>query len=223
MSGFKRGAAARLLVQVTSNSEIALHRHCPRCKAERRFASSGKFRVNAQKKRIDAWLIFLCAVCNDRWNWPVHERRPVGALDPATLDALMRNDPALAARHGWAAVQAGNAVAARDPRVTLAIEEPATGATLTIEIVLAIGGDGLRLDRLLAQALALSRREIETMDRSGAIAVRPAAGKALRRAAGDGQRISIDLDRCSEATAARLRRLAGAQTPDLYCATLSPR
>src|SRR3954453_14796375 len=102
MSASKSGTAARILVEV--ESEIALHRHCPRCKLQRRFASSGKFRVNAQKKRIDAWLIFRCAAWGERWNSPVHERRPVGALDPKELDALMRNDPDLAARQGQAAM-----------------------------------------------------------------------------------------------------------------------
>jgi hypothetical protein len=210
MSGVKSGTAARLLVEVASKSEIALHRHCPRCKLPRRFASSGKFRVNAQKRRIDAWLIFRCTVCDDRWNWPVHERRSVGTLDPTELDALMRNDPDLAARHGWAATQAGNAAAEGDPTVSLIIQQPATNATRTIELVLAITGAGLRLDRLLAQALALARREIEAMDRTGAMTLRPAAPKALRRSAGNGQRITIDLDACSAETAARLRRRAQA-------------
>jgi hypothetical protein len=223
MSGFKGGTAARLLVQVASKSEIALSRHCPRCKQTRRFASSGKFRVNAQKKRIDAWLIFRCTACDDRWNWPVHARRPVGALDPMELDALMRNDPALAIRHGWAARQAGNAGAAPDPAVQLTILKPATGATRAIEIVLAIHGAVLRLDRVLAQALNLARREIEAMDEAAAVTVMPTARRALRRRAGDGQRISVDLERCSTDTAARLRHLAGAQLPDRYCATLSPR
>lgn len=219
MSGFKRGTAARLLVEVTSPSEIALTRHCPRCNLSRRFASSGKFRVNAQKKRIDVWLIFRCTVCDDRWNWPVHERRPVGALDPAELDALMRNDPALAARHGWAAVQAGNAGVDQAPDVRLSVIEPATGTTQMVEIVLAITGASPRLDRVLAQALGLARSEIEAL----AMTVAPAARKSLRRPACDGQRITVDLARCPEDTAARLRRRAEAQRPDLYCATLSPR
>jgi hypothetical protein len=223
MSGFKRGTAARLLVEVTSPSEITLSRHCPRCKLTRRFASSGKFRVNAQKKRIDAWLIFRCTACDDRWNWPVHERRPVGALDPAELDALMRNDPTLAARHAWAAVEAGNAGAAADPAVHVSVIAPATDATRVIEVVLAITGASLRLDRLLAQALNLARREIEVLDETAAMTVIPAARKTLRRPADDGQRITIDLARCSEDTAARLRRRAEAQPPDRYCATLSPR
>jgi hypothetical protein len=215
MSGFNRGAAARLLVQITSESALALHRHCPRCKLRRRFVSSGKFRVNAQKKRLDAWLIFRCTVCDDRWNWPVHERRPVGALDPMEFDGLMRNDPELATRHAAAAIQQSAAGIIQEPSIALSILEPATADARTIEIVIA--GAGLRLDRLLARALMLGRREIEALDQAAAITVVPAMRKALRRPAIDGQVICIDLAECSEDTAMRLRQRLAAQPPSLYC------
>jgi hypothetical protein len=219
MSGFKRGTAACLLVHVTSESAPALHRHCPRCKEPRRFVSAGKFRVNAQKKRIDAWLIFRCTICDDRWNWPIHERRPVGALDPAELDALMRNDHDLATRHAQAAMRECATTNApgqiEGPTIALTILAPATADTRTVEIIVA--GYGLRLDRLLAQALMLGRREVEALDRSAAISISPATRKALRRPAIDGQRICIDLSHCSAETAARLRQRLAVQPPSLYC------
>ncbi len=208
MSGFKSGEAARLLVQVSSLSEIGLRRHCPRCRLQRLFVSSGKFRVNAQKKRLDAWLIFRCSVCDDRWNWPVHERRPVGALDPRELDALMRNDPALAARHAQAALGQGVG-GTRETSLAVTVVQPAGAETNTIEIVVAVAGASLRLDRLLAQVLSIGRAEIEALSR----AVTPSTPKALRRPARDGQQIRIDLGLCSEDLAARLRRAV--QAPDL--------
>ncbi len=197
MSGCESGGAARLLVQLLSSaSEDAVHRHCPRCKMRRRFVHSGKFRVNAQKKRIDAWLIFRCTDCDDRWNWPIHERRPVGAIDPAELDALMRNDPGLVAHHAQAALRQSrpmdSAQTASSQAPVLTLLEPATADTRTVEIFLAVAGPGPgpRLDRLLAQALNMSRAEIDALNRSAAISVAPAIRKALRRSASDGQRIS---------------------------------
>jgi hypothetical protein len=217
MSGFNRGTAARLLVQVTSESATALHRHCPRCKQPRRFVSSGKFRVNAQKKRIDAWLIFRCTVCEDRWNWAIHERRPVGALDPTELDALMRNDPVLAARHAQQAMRncAPMTAMTEEPTLALTILAPATADTRTLDIVIA--GEGPRLDRLLARALRLGRREIDTLDGAAAITVLPTMRKPLRRPAIDGQRVCIDLGLCSGETVRRLRRRLAVQPPSLYC------
>ena len=134
----------------------------------------------------------------------------------------MRNDPALAARHGRAAMQQGAyAVGANDPTFRLTILEPVIGEAQALEITIAVTGASLRLDRVLARALRLGRREIEAL--GDAMTIPPAARKALRRQAIDGQRVTIDLADCAEATAARLRRLLADQAPDLYCATLSPR
>src|SRR5882762_2086658 len=102
MSTVSSDSVAYVLVRVSSNQQPHVRRHCPRCAAERPFASSSKCRVNAQRKTIDAWLIFLCADCDYRWNLPIHERRPVGAIDPIELEALMRNDAALAGRYAAA-------------------------------------------------------------------------------------------------------------------------
>lgn len=227
MSGFQRGEAARLLVQVSSTSETTLHRHCARCKTQRRFVSSGKFRINAQKKRIDVWLIFRCTTCDDRWNWPIHERRRVGAIDPMEFDALMRNDPDLAVRHVQAALRQSRTEGALQEgpsrSVALAVLEPATADTRAVEIILAIAGPSLRLDRLLAQALKLGRGEIDALDQAAAISVVPGGRKALRRPARDGQRILIDLRGCTAEITTRLRLRLDAQPPDLYGATLSPR
>ena len=212
MSGFKSGEAARLLVQVSSQSAVGVDRHCPRCKLRRLFVSSGKFRVNTQKKQLDAWLIFRCIVCDDRWNWPVHERRSVGTLDPRELEALMRNDPALAAQHGQAAL--GQSIGtAPESSLAVTVLQPATAETRAIEIVVTVTGAGLRLDRLLAQVLSVGRAEIDAL--SPAIATTPAGRKALRRPARDGQQIRIDLGICSEALAARLRRAVTVQASDL--------
>ena len=38
-------------------------RPCGACGAEAAFASTGQFRVNAQKKRLDVWLVYRCTTC----------------------------------------------------------------------------------------------------------------------------------------------------------------
>lgn len=69
---------------------------CSRCDARTPFISSDKFRVNAQKKRIDAWLVYRCVQCDQSWNFPVPERCPVNGIEPTILRALTENDSALA-------------------------------------------------------------------------------------------------------------------------------
>ncbi|MGI5484587.1 DUF1062 domain-containing protein [Streptomyces lavendofoliae] len=71
-------------------------RRCHRC-ASRRFRPDGRFRVNANHKLIDAWLLALCAGCGDTAKLTVLERTPVRSVRPESLDRLHDNDPALAA------------------------------------------------------------------------------------------------------------------------------
>jgi hypothetical protein len=53
-----------------------------------------KFRTNAQKKRIDVWLIYRCSTCDETWNLPIYERVAIGDLAPGEFQAIACNDPA---------------------------------------------------------------------------------------------------------------------------------
>src|SRR5262245_61978843 len=69
--------------------------NCNRCGGPRPFRCSGKFRLNANCKRLDAWLIYKCTSCDETWNRPVIERRAIRDFEPAMLAALEANDPIL--------------------------------------------------------------------------------------------------------------------------------
>jgi hypothetical protein len=71
-------------------------RRCHACASER-FRASGKFRVNANHKLIDAWLLALCTVCGDTTKLTVLERMNVRSVRPEFLDLLHDNDPGLTA------------------------------------------------------------------------------------------------------------------------------
>jgi hypothetical protein len=73
-----------------------VRRRCHVCASER-FRASGKFRVNANHKLIDAWLLVLCASCGDTVKLTVLERVNVRAVRPELLDRLHDNDPGLTA------------------------------------------------------------------------------------------------------------------------------
>jgi hypothetical protein len=62
-----------------------------------RFRASGKFRVNANHKLIDAWLLVLCTGCGGTAKLTVLERMNVRSVRPALLDRLHDNDPGLTA------------------------------------------------------------------------------------------------------------------------------
>src|SRR3954464_3754353 len=61
------------------------------------YETQGRFRVNANHKLLDVWLLALCAGCGETVKLTVLERVPVRAIDPSTLNRFHDNDPGLAA------------------------------------------------------------------------------------------------------------------------------
>jgi hypothetical protein len=71
-------------------------RRCHVC-ACGRFRAHGKFRVNANHKLLDVWLLALCTGCGTTTKITVRERVHVRSVPPDLLDRLHDNDPGLAA------------------------------------------------------------------------------------------------------------------------------
>ena len=81
---------------------------CSRCRDIRPFRCSEKFRLNANGKRLDAWLIYRCGSCDNTWNRPVLERRNRRDIDPAFLHALETDDPQWIRRYAFDAASLRN-------------------------------------------------------------------------------------------------------------------
>ena len=171
---------------------------CNRCHAIKPFASSGKFRLNANGKQLDAWLVYRCADCESTWNRPIFERRHVKDIDPAALHSLQSNDMELVRSIAFDA-QSLRCKSTRveefvdvDVRKEILIEgsEPWSAS----EIVLSVPTPtSLRLDRLLSTELDVSRSYISELARDGRLRVTPERGHELRRSIVDGTKITIIL------------------------------
>lgn len=74
-----------------------IRRRCPGCPSAQ-YRAHGKFRVNANHKLLDVWLLALCAGCGRTVKLTVLERTHVRAVDPSTLNRFHDNDPGLAAQ-----------------------------------------------------------------------------------------------------------------------------
>jgi hypothetical protein len=74
-------------------------KYCKKCKKKTEYASSGLFRVNAQRKSLDVWLIYKCKKCNTTWNLTVLSRVTTGSVPPDLLHGFHENDSALAKRY----------------------------------------------------------------------------------------------------------------------------
>lgn len=178
--------------------------NCRRCGAARPFRSSGKFRVNANGKQVDAWLIYKCTACDNTWNRPVLERRSVDGIDPCLLEALHRNEPALADRLacdiGDLRGGAAGASAVVAVRKEVLCEAPLSARWLSIRLAVP-QPVALRLDRLLAGELGLSRNHLQALQKAGRLVTAPDGPRMLRRPLRDGTCVTLDLAReCDGAT-----------------------
>lgn len=184
---------------------------CSTCGEPKPFQSSGKIRLNANGKRLDAWLIYRCVECEATWNRPIFERRPVRSLDAALVEAASESDPDFVRRHAFdvdaLARHAKRVETFPDVAVRRTVTVDAGPGTLALEIVLAVEMQpALRLDRLLASELGLSRSRLAFLHERGLILVEPVRKDVLRRPPGDGMRIAFDL--VAEPDATTLMRAA---------------
>ena len=171
--------------------------NCSRCGDVRSFASSGKIRLNANGRRIDAWLIYKCADCENTWNRPLLERRNVGEIDPATLRALETNDSAFVQKAAFdlddlkrRAVRIDESAAVFvDKSILSAPEPPFERLEIRLVVRAAIL---LRVDRLLANEFGCARARIQALSDGGRLTLHPHGARMLRRPVRDGMVIRAD-------------------------------
>jgi hypothetical protein len=172
--------------------------NCNRCGGARPYQCSGKFRVNANGKRIDVWLIYRCTGCENSWNFTILERRNRRDIEPTLLTALESNDPALARRFAFDAAGLRERVGRVEEfadvtvRKTLLDGDPASATALRLELRLE-GTTPLRLDRLLASELGLSRSRLQALDDRRRVIIEPDGARALRKPVRDGSAVRVDL------------------------------
>lgn len=173
-------------------------RHCVSCNATRPFTSSGRFRTNAQKKRVDVWLIYRCAVCDETWNMPIVERRPIAHMPPDQFQSFICNDPAAAARHAFdlSLLARHSDQIGQDATVAVQnrIDSGSFDDAVCLEIAIALNLPcRLRLDRLMARELGITRSALLRACEAGVFGLTQDLHKAMRAPVLNGQRICIDL------------------------------
>ena len=68
-----------------------LIKKCSHCDSER-FYCSDKFRMNAQKKNIDVWLIYRCVKCDNTCNLTLLSRSKPDLIDKTLFHSFSMND-----------------------------------------------------------------------------------------------------------------------------------
>jgi hypothetical protein len=134
---------------------------CSKCAKRSRFSCSETFRVNAQQRRLDVWLIYRCVVCDTTWNCRLMRRVAPTSIDPDLYAKVLANDRATSRRYAFDLdLLKRNGVRA-EPSSDVALEGPElcpdafSSGTVRILVTCALAGRW-RLDRLLAVKLGLS-------------------------------------------------------------------
>lgn len=144
-----------------------IRRRCLSCKSAL-YRTSGKFRINANHKLLDVWLLALCVGCGETIKLTVLERVHVRTIDPATLNRFHDNslelaatllpDPGLLRRNGitldWTdawTLRKTTEIGAIDTSVRFVQRIP------------------VRLTRLLSVGLEVSRSEVQRLIADGTL------------------------------------------------------
>lgn len=136
---------------------------CPGCGSETATTGEGRFRVNANGRLLDVWLLVRCVTCDRTIKLTVHERLPVGSLAAADLDGYRANDP------GLVASRLLDPLLARRNRFTLdwtgawRLHTPPERPDRAWPVQVRVAFDDpvpVRPERLIAHGLGLSRNEV---------------------------------------------------------------
>lgn len=74
-------------------------KYCKKCGKKTEHIYSGLFRINAQRKYLDIWLIYKCSDCDSTWNMTIYSRINPKSIAPEILDWFHSNNEELAKRY----------------------------------------------------------------------------------------------------------------------------
>jgi len=171
------------IYEVIPEGSYPVIRNCPGCGKKTAYYNTNRFRVNAGGSRIDVWLIYHCGICKHTLNLTIYERKPIKNIPPAKYRQFMDNEEGLAAAYG------------RDKRLFAKNKAIVDADGMKYQLKLLGGGSNpggenhliiknpwelkLRMDKLLAGLLKLTRNREKEMEKRGYIKVRQTGKKEL--------------------------------------------
>ena len=84
----------------TDQKEYKIIHKCARCGRKMTFISTRRFRVNANKNKLDVWLIYQCKKCRHTLNIPIYERVSPQKIPKELYEGFLDNDEELAIQYG---------------------------------------------------------------------------------------------------------------------------
>jgi hypothetical protein len=150
----------------------------------RRVETVRKQRQNEGQR--DAWLVYNCIACKNSWNRPIFERRNVREVEAPLMNDLLGNDPDYVRRLAFDVED----LRRKSERIAEfrgvdvrkeALNRPMSSVDMLELRLVAPFPVSLRLDRLLASELKLSRARVQKLAASDVLRISTAGVRALRR------------------------------------------
>ncbi|MED4782039.1 DUF1062 domain-containing protein [Brevibacillus choshinensis] len=74
-------------------------KYCKKCGKKTEHVCSGLFRVNAQRKYLDIWLIYKCSDCDSTWNMTIYSRINPKSIASEILEGFHSNNGELVKKY----------------------------------------------------------------------------------------------------------------------------
>lgn len=86
--------------RITPAKAYTIIRNCSGCGKKEQFISTGNFRVNANGRQLDVWLVYQCEKCKHTYNLPIFERISPEKIEKSLYQAFLSNDEEAALKYG---------------------------------------------------------------------------------------------------------------------------
>lgn len=156
----------RTIYIIEPEGSYKIIRNCPKCNSKSKFVNTYNFRLNANGKKLDVWLIYQCEKCKHSYNLTLFERIKPGQIEECEYKALMNNDQERALRYGMnRGLLTKNRAVIDDENLDYKINSENAGDIFEqgqLEIHNPYGLR-IRIDKVLAELLGISRSSIKKL------------------------------------------------------------
>ncbi|QDR79518.1 DUF1062 domain-containing protein [Sporomusa termitida] len=148
-------------------------RYCKKCGKKSEYICSRLFRVNAQRKYLDIWLIYKCSHCDTTWNATVYSRIKPQSLSPELLEQFYTNDSKLVEQYAMdIELLRRNGAEAGLPSYRITGDEICIGKPTELHIICKYSCQ-LKISTILREKLYLSQKTFTQMLACGQIKSSP--------------------------------------------------
>ena len=162
---------------LTPVSSYKIIRNCPKCGTRSLFQSTGNFRINANKKCVDIWLIYQCEKCRSTYNLTIFERVSPKKLPEGFYKKFQENNNALALEIGTAKeIFEKNRAVVKEESISYLVTKDNTEIPVSLQALEENGriiciqnpnGLKIRVDKFLAEQLSISRSKVKHLIADG--------------------------------------------------------